>query len=73
MYNTIVDNNLDFEHMLELPRTLFYQQTSCHQLLYAALPHGHRSTTNVAKFYIMWHHSVCFNWLFDIRVAFTPL
>ena len=38
MYNTIVDNILDFENMLELPRTLFYQQTSCHQLLYAALP-----------------------------------
>ena len=38
MYNTIVDNNLDFEHMLELPRTLFYQQTDWHQLLYAAYP-----------------------------------
>ena len=53
MYNTIVDNNLDFENMLELPRTLFYQQTNCHQLLYAALPHCHRITTDVAKFYIM--------------------
>ena len=70
MYNTIVDNNLDFEHMLELPRTLFYQQTDCHQLLYAASPHCHRITTDVAKFYIMWHHII---WLFNIQVVFTPL
>ena len=70
MYNTIVDNILDFENMLELPRTLFYQQTSCHQLLYAALPHCHRNTTNVAKFYIMWLPII---WLFSIQVAFTSL